>query len=178
MAEGHLCTNPSWNEVQSQSSQAKSPPTTKQIETPLSILFCAQREKNISFPGDVLHGWLATDFSRSYIPSLHLDLHDLTQADEAILSSRVCWGVRLPRCSGGGSPRCSLAALLSVEGVFDRSSDSETNHQIQHIRGWVSHVMAAPTNWNHARARLLFGTGFRKILVVVKHSAYEVGKED
>lgn len=34
-------------------------------------------------------------------------------------------------------------------------------------------VMATP-NWSHAKARLLFGTGFRKILVVVKHSAYEV----
>lgn len=34
-------------------------------------------------------------------------------------------------------------------------------------------VMTIP-NWSHAKARLLFGTGFRKILVVVKHSAYEV----
>eukprot|EP00903_Cladosiphon_okamuranus_P020843 g19143.t1 len=33
-------------------------------------------------------------------------------------------------------------------------------------------VMTTP-NWSHAKARMLFGTGFRKILVVVKHSAYE-----
>lgn len=37
--------------------------------------------------------------------------------------------------------------------------------------------MATP-NWSHAKARLLFGTGFRKILVVVKHSAYEVSESD
>ncbi|CAM9886509.1 unnamed protein product [Pylaiella littoralis] len=32
--------------------------------------------------------------------------------------------------------------------------------------------MATPS-WSHAKSRLLFGTGFRKILMVVKHSAYE-----
>ncbi|CAM9849012.1 unnamed protein product, partial [Hapterophycus canaliculatus] len=32
--------------------------------------------------------------------------------------------------------------------------------------------MTSPS-WSHAKSRLLFGTGFRKILVVVKQSAYE-----
>lgn len=37
--------------------------------------------------------------------------------------------------------------------------------------------MVTPS-WSHAKSRLLFGTGFRKILMVVKHSAYEVRSRD
>lgn len=32
-------------------------------------------------------------------------------------------------------------------------------------------------SWSHAKSRLLFGSGFRKILVVVKQTAYEVSGE-
>lgn len=34
--------------------------------------------------------------------------------------------------------------------------------------------LAMSASWSHAKSRLVFGSGFRKILVVVKHSAYEV----